>query len=210
MVGRVPTNVTTTSTIDGWSIEAYLGPVAVHRVAGTGLLSDTLAGFSDLFGGRSESYQHQLESLYAEAVTELLRAAELRGGNWILGLQADFDEISGKNKQMFMLVVIGTVVRARRDSALTVTAEGDEPPAVSGYELAAVLREDHVLRRLAAHENITADDWDFLAERRVSGAILRAVELILPPGPQGREAAEETRRGDRRPLVTFERYRRMP
>ena len=71
-------------------------------VAGTGLASDFFAAFSDIFGGRSGTYQNQLASLYAEATSQLLRQAGACGGNWIVGLSVDFDEISGKGTQMFI------------------------------------------------------------------------------------------------------------
>lgn len=37
-------NMTTTSEIEGWEIQSYLGAVSSHLVAGTGLFSDFAAG----------------------------------------------------------------------------------------------------------------------------------------------------------------------
>lgn len=155
----------------------------MHRVAGTGFLSDMFADFSDVFGGRSGTYRHQLESLYAEAVEQLNSAAEMRGGNWILGFHADFDEISGKNKQMFMLVAMGTAVRARRDIPLATNVHGEGQIGVSGLEVSAVIREQRLLRQLEANQQIDVEGWDFLAERRKDGAISSAVSLISTPQP---------------------------
>lgn len=105
--------VTTSGSIDGWDIEEHLGVVACHVVAGTGFFSDLLAGFSDFFGGRSETYQRQLTSLYDEAISRLMQKANERGGNWLVGLRVDLDQVTGKGKQMFMVTGLATVVRAR-------------------------------------------------------------------------------------------------
>ena len=67
------------------------------------------AGFSDIFGGRSQSYRKQLASLQQEVVAELMLEGKRRGGNWVIGVRVDMDEISGQGKQMFMVTGIGTV-----------------------------------------------------------------------------------------------------
>lgn len=105
--------ITTTSTLQGWEIEEYLGPISSHVVAGTNIFSDTLAGFSDIFGGRSESYQKQLTAIHEESLNLLNKKAESIGANCILGLRIDHDEISGKGKSMFMVTSVGTAVKIR-------------------------------------------------------------------------------------------------
>ena len=108
--------VTTTSSIDGLKIARYLKPVSAHIVAGTNFFSDFFAGFSDVFGGRSQSYQKQLTSLYNEAIERIKFAAYEMGANCIVGLKIDMDEISGKGKSMFMLTAIGTAVVLERET----------------------------------------------------------------------------------------------
>lgn len=102
--------VVTTSSIDGLKIKKYLKPVSAHVVAGTNLFSDFFASISDTFGGRSATYQKQLSSLYNEAIEKIKREAYEIGGNCVIGLSIDMDEISGKGKSMFMLTAIGTAV----------------------------------------------------------------------------------------------------
>src|SRR6476659_6915790 len=102
--------VTTTSSVDGLKVKQYLKPIAAHIVAGTNLFSDFFASFSDVFGGRSQTYQKQLTSLYNEAIERLKITAYEIGANCIVGLSVDLDEISGKGKSMFMLTAIGTAV----------------------------------------------------------------------------------------------------
>jgi uncharacterized protein YbjQ (UPF0145 family) len=49
--------VITTSSAEGLKIKKHLKPVTAHIVAGTNLFSDFLGGLTDVFGGRSSSYQ---------------------------------------------------------------------------------------------------------------------------------------------------------
>ena len=102
--------VTTTSSVEGLKVKHYLKPISAHLVAGTNLFSDFFASFSDVFGGRSQTYQKQLTSLYNEAIERLRTTAYEIGANCIIGLHVDLDEISGKGKSMFMLTAMGTAV----------------------------------------------------------------------------------------------------
>lgn len=102
--------VITTSSVEGLKIKRYLKPVSAHIVAGTNLFSDFLGGLTDVFGGRSQTYQKQLTSLYNEAIERIKFAAHEVGANCVMGLSIDMDEISGKGKSMFMLTAIGTAI----------------------------------------------------------------------------------------------------
>jgi uncharacterized protein YbjQ (UPF0145 family) len=102
--------VLTTPTVDGLKIKKYLKPVSAHIVTGTNLFSDFFASFSDVFGGKSGTYQKQLNSIYTEAIEQVKYAAYEIGANCVIGLDIDLDEISGKGKSMFMLTAIGTAV----------------------------------------------------------------------------------------------------
>jgi len=102
--------VTTTSTIEGSAITRYIKPISAHIVAGAGFWSDILASFTDLSGGRSSSYERKLSSIYKQAIENLKTEAFNIGANAIIGLHIDFDEISGKTKEMFMITALGTAV----------------------------------------------------------------------------------------------------
>jgi uncharacterized protein YbjQ (UPF0145 family) len=93
-------NSITASVIDGWQITDYRGIVSAHVVAGTGIASEFFGSFSDLFGGRSKSFQRELTSIYEEAMQAVEEKARSRGCNWVVGLKVDIDEISAKNIQM--------------------------------------------------------------------------------------------------------------
>lgn len=160
-------NVTTASAIEGWTIEQHLGVVAAHVVAGVGLVSEFFAGFSDIFGGRSESYRRQLAGLYEEAVTELLEKARYKGGNWLIGLRIDMDEVSGKGTQMFMITALATAVRARPDRA-DGRAESLEARSLTKVQ-ADTARKRLDLLEAAARRTLELTDttWAFLVQERV-------------------------------------------
>lgn len=102
--------VSTTSTIENFEIAKYLDPITSHLVAGTNYFSDFAAGFTDIFGGRSETYQKQISNLYKDAIAELKNKASKLKANALIGVSVDLDEISGKGKSMFMITAIGTPV----------------------------------------------------------------------------------------------------
>jgi uncharacterized protein YbjQ (UPF0145 family) len=149
---------TTTASIEGWEIRSYLGIVATHVVAGTGIGSDFLAGFSDFFGGRSGAYQNQLASLYDEALAQLGRKAIALGGNWLVGVHVDIDEISGKGMQMFMVTAVGTAVRADQPDAQAIEQATDGQ--VSAGDVLVMQRRTRLLSALRGGElNLDDPTW---------------------------------------------------
>ena len=138
--------ITTTNTLEGYSIEKYYGVVSSHVVAGTGLFSDFAASFSDVFGGRSGSYQKQLNSIKNEVLSNLEKEAKLLGANGVLGLKIDFDEISGKGKTMLMVTALGTAVK------LTALNPESKTPNIDsicyGEDLDIIMRKDNIINSI--------------------------------------------------------------
>lgn len=162
--------VVTTSLVDGLKIKQYLKPVSAHIVAGTNLFSDFLGGLTDVFGGRSQSYQKQLTSLYNEAIARIKYAAFEIGANCILGLSIDMDEISGKSKSMFMLTAVGTAVILEKE----VTERAFLPKSDEIFENVAVdrinvLRKKKSIIEKANLDNLKLNDdiWDFITTNQI-------------------------------------------
>lgn len=109
--------VSTASTIHGSKIVETCGFVSSHVIAGTNLFSDIFAIFSDTFGGRSKTYKKQLTAIKMEALQELMDEAIRAGGNAIVGMSIDLDEVSGGGKSMFMITASGTSVKVEDSSA---------------------------------------------------------------------------------------------
>ena len=104
--------VTTTSGFEGVIIEEYLEPITAHIVVGMNFFKDFLSGLTDFFGGKSSSYQNTLSSINEEVINELRKKAYSIGGNCVLSLKIDNDEVSAQGKSMMMVTAIGTAARA--------------------------------------------------------------------------------------------------
>lgn len=128
--------VTTTNSVEGYRIVRYFPPVVANIVAGTGMFSDMFAGLSDVFGGRSATYQRVLRDMYAEAASELEAEAKRVGGNCAVGASFDLDQISGKGMQMFMLNAVATpvVIKTEQEIAGEIEAEALEKAGVERHE----------------------------------------------------------------------------
>lgn len=103
--------ITTTENIAHFQISEYMGTVCSHIVMGTNVFSDIAASFTDFFGGHSSSYQSKLSLMYDEVSKDIKNKAHNMGANAIVGVRIDFDEISGKDKSMFMVSISGTGVK---------------------------------------------------------------------------------------------------
>ena len=91
--------LTTTPTVEGRTVTAYHGIVFGEVIAGVNMFRDIAAGFRNLVGGRSGSYE-----------TELMneRAEEL-GANAVVGIDVDYETL-GSDNGMLMVTASGTAV----------------------------------------------------------------------------------------------------
>lgn len=105
--------LTTTASIPNYEVIENKGLVFANVVLGANLFSDIAASFTDTFGGTSDSYQGKLDKIYVEVVDKLKKKALDMGCNAIIGFKIDFDEISGKQKSMFMVNAVGTACKAK-------------------------------------------------------------------------------------------------
>lgn len=171
--------LTTTSSLEGFEIEQYLGIVSAQFVLGTGLLTDFLSSWTDLFGARSGSYQSKLDRIGREALDRVNARAQALGANAVVGLRVDHDEIAGGGKSMLMVTASGTAVRATRMTRSAETPLNGQS-AISGEELSLLYKKDSLLARLQeGQRELTEDEWSFLTEHQVSEAadfVLKNVE----------------------------------
>ena len=99
--------------IPNYEVVESRGLVFANVVLGANLFSDIAASFTDTFGGTSDSYQGKLDKIYGEVIDKLKRKALDMGCNAIIGFKIDFDELSGKQKSMFMVNAVGTACKAK-------------------------------------------------------------------------------------------------
>ncbi|MBL6713788.1 MAG: heavy metal-binding domain-containing protein [Pirellulales bacterium] len=101
--------MTTTPSVDGQRIQQYLGVVTGEAILAANLFKDLFAGIRDLVGGRSSTYERELQKARDIAMQELAeRAAEL-GANAVVGIDIDY-EVLGQANGMLMVAVSGTAV----------------------------------------------------------------------------------------------------
>ncbi|MDG4475488.1 heavy metal-binding domain-containing protein [Thiovibrio frasassiensis] len=102
--------ITTTPSLDGKRITAYLGVVAGEAIVGANLFRDLFAGITDIVGGRSGAYEKELRQAREIALEELRAAASQLGANAIVGVDLDY-EVLGEKNGMLMVSASGTAVR---------------------------------------------------------------------------------------------------
>jgi uncharacterized protein YbjQ (UPF0145 family) len=101
--------ITTTPSVEGKNITRYCGVVAGEAILGANLFKDIFAGIRDLVGGRSGTYERELQKAREIALQELQdRAGEL-GANAVVGIDLDY-EVIGQNGSMLMVSASGTAV----------------------------------------------------------------------------------------------------
>ncbi|MBQ4252133.1 MAG: YbjQ family protein [Erysipelotrichaceae bacterium] len=98
--------ITTTSNVDGMMIKEYKGIVFGEVVEGIDLFRDIAAGFTNLFGGRSNSYENAMVESRQSAIQDMVNKAERLGANAIVGVRVDYEVINN----MLMITASGTAV----------------------------------------------------------------------------------------------------
>lgn len=101
--------VTTTPNIEGRRITKYCGVVAGEAILGANMFKDLFAGIRDLVGGRSGTYERELQRAREMAMLEMEERARDMGANAIVGIDLDY-EVLGKENGMLMVSASGTAV----------------------------------------------------------------------------------------------------
>ena len=101
--------LTTTPTVEGRTVTAYHGIVFGEVIAGVNMFRDIAAGFRNLVGGRSGSYEIELMIAREEALKELSERAEELGANAVVGIDVDYETL-GSDNGMLMVTASGTAV----------------------------------------------------------------------------------------------------
>jgi len=100
---------TTTSTVEGKTIQAYHGIVTSEVIIGANIVRDLFASITDIVGGRSGSYESKLKESKELALQNIEQEARKLGANAIIGIDLDFETV-GERGGMLMCVASGTAV----------------------------------------------------------------------------------------------------
>lgn len=103
--------VTTTYQVEGRPVAEYIRIVSGEAIAGVNAFKDLAAGFRNIVGGRSQSYEVELQKAREAALAEMVqRAAEL-GAEGVVGVQMTFNSLGETGSSMLMATATGTAVR---------------------------------------------------------------------------------------------------
>jgi len=101
--------LTTTPGVEGKKIVDYKGIVFGEVISGVNFIKDFAAGLSNIFGGRSKSYEGELLEAREAALREMENRAASLGANAVVGVDVDY-EVLGQNGNMLMVTASGTAV----------------------------------------------------------------------------------------------------
>lgn len=101
--------VSTTPNLEGRKIVEYQGIVFGEVIAGVNFIKDFAAGLTNFFGGRSGSYEDELIQARENAIAEMIKRAQEKGANAVVGVDIDY-EVLGQGNNMLMVTASGTAV----------------------------------------------------------------------------------------------------
>ena len=101
---------TTTHSVQGKTIANYHGVVVGEAVLGVNVFKDMFAGIRDLVGGRSHTYERELERARAAALENLEASAKELGADAVVGIDLDYQVLGAGGSGMFMVSISGTAV----------------------------------------------------------------------------------------------------
>ena len=100
--------ITTTPTIENHVIRQYLGIVTGEAIMGANIIKDLFASITDIVGGRSATYERELQRARQIAIDEMAAKAGEMGGDAVVGVDLDYEVI---RQGMLMVAVSGTAVK---------------------------------------------------------------------------------------------------
>ena len=100
--------ITTTPTVENHVIRQYLGIVTGEAIMGANIIKDLFASITDIVGGRSATYERELQKARQIAIDEMAAEAKEMGGDAVVGVDLDYEVI---RQGMLMVAVSGTAVK---------------------------------------------------------------------------------------------------
>jgi uncharacterized protein YbjQ (UPF0145 family) len=102
--------LTTTESVEGRQIAAYLGVVSGEAVYGANIFRDFFASVRDVVGGRAGGYEKVLKDGKEVALEDMVEEARALGADAVVGVDLDYENIG---KSMLMVSANGTAVKLR-------------------------------------------------------------------------------------------------
>jgi uncharacterized protein YbjQ (UPF0145 family) len=99
---------TTGPSVEGHQIERYLGVVSSQAILGMHLGKDITAGFRNIVGGRSKSYENEIAQAIGQVMEELGGKGQELGADAIVSIDIDYESVGDR---MLMVAASGTAVK---------------------------------------------------------------------------------------------------
>ena len=100
--------ITTTDSVEGRRITAYLGVVSGDAIVGAIVFRDFFARITDIIGGRAGGYEKALRGAKDGAIGDLMEAARELGADAVVGIDLDYEAVGDS---MLMVSANGTAVK---------------------------------------------------------------------------------------------------
>lgn len=180
--------LTTTNTVEFGNITEYKGLIQTNLIIGNNAVSEFISGFTDFFGGFSNTLRSKFDELYENASLDIEEKARKRGANAVVGMKVDFEELAGKGKSMFMISIVGTAVkidfspssnRSKKDLA--------EDAYVSNSMLNYEITKHKIKSKLDSIKDVESpdsdtylseDDWTFILSHSIPEYADKLTELF--------------------------------
>ncbi|WIM67854.1 heavy metal-binding domain-containing protein [Corynebacterium breve] len=102
--------LTTTNSVEGRQITDYIRIVAGETIIGINAFKDLAAGFRNIVGGRSTTWEGEAIKARENSLNELWQRAQELGADAVVGVSFDYS-VLGSDNGMMMVSVTGTAVR---------------------------------------------------------------------------------------------------
>ncbi|MEH6636678.1 MAG: YbjQ family protein [Halioglobus sp.] len=102
--------LTTAYSVIGRKMLREVDIVTAECVFGSNIFRDLFSGVRDIVGGRAKGQQNVLRDAKETCLRELKQAAIECGADAVIGVDLDYQELSGGGKSMLFLVASGTAV----------------------------------------------------------------------------------------------------
>lgn len=104
--------LSTTDTLQGITVNEYMGVVTAEVVYGSNALRDFFAGIRDIIGGRTGAYERVFEKGQQDAMDELTKRAKRLGADAVIGIEIDTGTINLDESGVLLLITAtGTAVK---------------------------------------------------------------------------------------------------
>lgn len=103
--------LTSSNTLQSMRITEYKGLVTGESLLGSNIYKDLFSGVRDVVGGRTSTYEEELQKARDIAIKSMEEKAESLGANAIIGLKISYDNLGGTMGNTILVTAYGTAVK---------------------------------------------------------------------------------------------------